>query len=202
MPTGVKGRRPMGSARWVAVAAVVLAVVMGWGRAAVAQQEEEAVAVYRQVSPAVVSLQNAEGSGTGVLIGSDGLILTNAHVVTSPLPFEARVDVVEAGKTREVVFKRVELLGLHPKLDLALVKIDPAEQRVRLPVAQVAKTKAQPGQRVYVIGNPAAGKTILTKSITSGMLSAADREIPDEPGRYYQIDAAINPGNSGGPLCD
>ena len=46
--------------------------------------EEDAVRVYKQLRPSVVSLQNAEGSGTGVLLNADGLILTNAHVVTSP----------------------------------------------------------------------------------------------------------------------
>jgi len=165
-------------------------------------EEEEAVKVYRAVSPAVVSLSNVEGSGTGVIVGADGLILTNAHVVTSPLPFSATVDVMEGGKTREVTFKKVEVVGYHPKLDLALVKVNPAEQHVTLRAATIFKTPGQAGQRVYVIGNPAAGKTVLTKSITSGMLSAADRQIPGEPGSYYQIDAAINPGNSGGPMCD
>jgi putative serine protease PepD len=135
----------MRNMNWVA-ALLVVAILAPAFRATAADAEEEAVTVYRKVSPAVVSLQNAEGSGTGVIIGSDGLILTNAHVVTSPLPFEARVDVPgPGGQSREAVFKKVELIGLHPKLDLALVKIDPAEHHVTLPAAQVARTKAQPG---------------------------------------------------------
>ena len=112
------------------------------------------------------------------------------------------MDVAGGKGRREVRFRKVEVVGFHPKLDLALVRVDLKAEKLTLKPADVSKAKAVPGQRVYVIGNPGVGATVLTKSITSGMVSAADREVAGEPGRYYQVDAAINPGNSGGPLCD
>jgi len=159
--------------------------------------EEDAVRVFRQLRPAVVSLQNAEGSGTGILLNADGLILTNAHVVTSPLPFTVKVD---TGKDTDLTYKKMQILGYHPQLDLALVKIDPKENHAPLMPAYLSHTKAEPGQRVFVIGNPGAGGMILNHTITSGMISGVDREVDGE--KYYQTDAAINPGNSGGPVCD
>ncbi|WP_425397674.1 trypsin-like peptidase domain-containing protein [Aeoliella sp.] len=163
---------------------------------------EEAVEVYQKVHPSVVSLFNVEGNGTGVIIDGSGLILTNAHVVASPLPMHCTVDIVSSsGEVQDTVtFKKVQLVGLHPTKDLAVVRIDPTEHDVNLTVAGVLKSKAMPGQRVYAIGNPAAGGTVLNKTITSGLLSGVDREM--EGVKYYQVDAAINPGNSGGPLVN
>jgi tetratricopeptide (TPR) repeat protein len=165
-------------------------------------EAEESVEVYKKLNPSVVSLSSGEGSGTGILVNSKGAILTNAHVVTSPLPFQVQVDVAGPNNTTETLtFKKVKIIGYHPTLDLALIKIDTKEHRGKaLKPVVLAKEKGSPGQRVYVIGNPAAGGQVLTKSITSGMLSAVDRSI--DGSFYYQIDAAINPGNSGGPVCD
>ncbi len=160
--------------------------------------DDDAVNVYKSLKPSVVSLQNVEGSGTGMLVDSSGLILTNAHVVASPLPFTVKV---QPPTGDEVVFHNVHIVGYHPRLDLALVKIDPAEHRVTLRPAHISKVKAEPGQRIFCIGDPAGGNgMILAKTITSGMVSGVDREVEGE--RYYQTDAAINPGNSGGPVCD
>src|SRR5689334_16123102 len=87
--------------------------------------EDDAVQIFKQVAPRVVSLQNAEGSGTGIILRADGLILTNAHVVSSPLPYSVTIDTpaVNGGKPKPVTFKKVTIVGFHPKLDLALVKI-------------------------------------------------------------------------------
>ena len=113
------------------------------------------------------------GIGSGFIIGKNK-ILTNAHVVSSPLPYVVKVDVQDAagddgtapadkspaGKTRAVTFKHVEVVGYHPRLDLALVRIDPKElkeAKASLRPVTVAKEKGEPGQRVYVIGDPAGG---------------------------------------------
>ena len=165
-----------------------------------ASAQEEAVEVFQTVSPSVVSLQNIEGSGTGVILDKKGLILTNAHVIVSPFPFTCTVEVNKNGRSRQVTFKKVRVLGVHPKRDLALVKIDPQEHNAELVPAALATRKGIPGQRVYAIGNPSAGGQILNKTITTGLLSGVDRELDGV--RYYQVDAAINPGNSGGPLVD
>ena len=174
---------------------LVLAAVPSLARAA----DDDAVKVYRQMKTSVVSLANLEGSGTGILVGSDGLILTNAHVVASPLPFAVKV-LPPTGD--EVTFHAVRIVGYHARLDLALVKIDPAEHPgVPLRPVAIGRAKAEPGQRVFVIGDPAGGGgMVLAKTITSGMISGVDRVVDGE--RYYQTDAAINPGNSGGPMCD
>lgn len=164
--------------------------------------EEDSVRVYKLLSPSVVSITSAEGSGTGILVNSKGTIITNAHVITSPLPIKVHVDVLGPGdKTQSLTYKNVKIVGYHPTFDLALIKVDPQENRgTGLKPVVLARQKASPGQSVFVIGNPAAGGQVLNKSITSGILSAVDRTI--EGAAYYQIDAAINPGNSGGPICD
>ena len=169
--------------------------------AGICAQEEEAVRVYRDVQGCVVALENMEGSGTGIVLDTTGLILTNAHVVASPLPYECKVDLRRASQSQTVTFKNVKILGVHPQQDLALVRIDPQEHKGVLQPAELARTKAAPGQRVYAIGNPSGGGgVVLSKTITDGIVSGVDRVIDGVS--YYQIDAPINAGNSGGPLCD
>jgi Tfp pilus assembly protein PilF len=168
--------------------------------AALLAQAEEAEKVYAAVSPSVVSLENVEGGGTGFFIDDKGLILTNAHVVASPLPFQVKAEVLKGKEKQSLVFKRVEIVGVHPKYDLALARVDPKEHGVKLPPVKLAKVKPGPGRRVYAIGNPAAGGAILSKTITEGMLSAVDRVVDGLA--YHQISAPVNPGNSGGPVCD
>ena len=168
-----------------------------------AEQEEEAVRIYRQLRPSVVSISNAEGSGTGIILRPDGLILTNAQVVSSPLPYTVTVETGPADNTRRVTYAHVDVVGYHPTSDLALIRINPQEpkgQRVPLIPVTLSGLKGQPGQRVYVIGDPAGGGMVLTKTITSGMLSGVDRQVEGQS--FYQVDAAINPGNSGGPIVD
>ncbi len=179
---------PFITAMMVLVAAVTVAA------------KEPAELVYEKVHPAVVSLRNAEGSGTGILLDRNGLILTNAHVVMSPLRFEAKIDLRLNGTLKTETFKKVTIVGLHPGYDLALIKIDPNEHRGVLTTATLAKELPKPGKSLYAIGNPGAGDgVILTKTITSGMLSGV-RQMEGQT--FLQVSAAINPGNSGGPLCD
>ena len=163
-------------------------------------EEETAVTVFKRVSPSVVSLECAAGSGTGILLTSKGTILTSAHVVAVPLPFRCRVEVLKNGKPETVLFKRVTVVSIHPKLDLALVMIDPAEHQAALQPAKLHKEKASTGQQVFAIGCPAGAGVQRTKSITAGLLSAVDREINGT--LYYQFGAPMDPANSGGPLCD
>lgn len=162
--------------------------------------QSEATRVFRKAGPSVVGLRNVAGNGTGVILTTDGLILTNAHVVDSPFPYKCLADVVREGELHNVTFNQVKLLGRHPKLDLALVRINPDEHRGQLVPAVFTRTKAVPGEQIYAIGNPSAGGEILNKTITSGLISGVDRKHEDT--RYYQVDAAINPGNSGGPVVN
>jgi S1-C subfamily serine protease len=145
-------------------------------------QEQGVVQVYRQVSPAVVSVRQRAGAGSGVLIREDGVILTNAHVVGT-----ARAVQVDLADGRSV---QGEVLGRDPSIDIAVLRIRP-------PLGDPARL--EPGQAAIAIGNPFG----LDRTVTSGVVSAVNREIPGlGMDGLIQTDAAINPGNSGGPLLD
>jgi serine protease Do len=151
--------------------------------------EQAVIEVTRRVSPAVVSIYSRAGSGTGVLIRQDGVVLTNAHVV-------GNMNQVTVGlATGEERVGRV--LGRDPDMDIAVVQIPAPDP---LPVAPLGDSDLlQPGQAAIAIGNPAG----LERTVTTGVVSAVDRMLP-RPGmeEMIQTDAAINPGNSGGPLLD
>ena len=166
-----------------------------------AAEEEEAVVVFDRVSPSIVGIESVASSGTGVLLDSKGTILTNAHVVALQLPLKCLIDVKQGAKFETRTFQKVVVIGIHPKLDLALIKIDPTENPGVLTPASINKVPPKTGQRVYAIGNPGArGRVKLTKTVTNGILGGVDRVIEDVT--YLQFSAPINPGNSGGPLCD
>ncbi len=151
-------------------------------------QEQGVVQVYRQVSPAVVSVRQRAGAGSGVLIREDGVILTNAHVVGT-----ARAVQVDLADGRSV---QGEVLGRDPSIDIAVLRIAGRN----LPVAPIGDSdRLEPGQAAIAIGNPFG----LDRTVTSGVVSAVNREIPGlGMDGLIQTDAAINPGNSGGPLLD
>lgn len=160
------------------------------GAALVPNAPEQAIIdVTRRISPAVVSIYSRGGSGSGVIIRADGVILTNAHVVGNM----TQVNVGLA--TGEERVGRV--LGRDPDMDIAVVQIEAPDP---LPVAPLGDSDLlQPGQAAIAIGNPAG----LERTVTTGVVSAVDRMLP-QPGmdEMIQTDAAINPGNSGGPLLD
>ncbi len=185
---------------------MTLAALSLAGRPAPARADdppEEAETVFEKLKPSTVSISNAEGSGTGILVDDAGLILTCAHVVTSPMAYQVKLDVGTADEPKDVVYKHVTIVGFHPERDLALIRIDPGEIKdhpPKLVAAVVSHDKAHSGQRIYAVGDPGAGDKVLTKTITQGIVSGVDREFDDQ--KFYQIDAAVNPGNSGGPVVD
>ncbi len=131
----------------------------------------------------------ATGGGSGVVIGRNGHILTNNHVVKEA----SRIDVkLQDGRSYEA-----ELVGSDPATDLAVLKIKANSLR---PADFASSDEARVGQWVIAIGSPFG----LDYTVTTGVLSAKGRggiganEIED----YLQTDASINPGNSGGPLVD
>ncbi|HEX2095093.1 MAG TPA: trypsin-like peptidase domain-containing protein [Longimicrobiaceae bacterium] len=153
--------------------------------------EQVVVRVARQVSPAVVSITSAAGSGSGVIVRREGIIVTNAHVVGGSR-------VVEVGlATGRPVEGRV--LGRDPTVDLAVVQI-PTQSIRDVPVAPVGDSdRLVVGQSAIAIGNPLG----LERTVTTGVISAVNRSPREiELGGLIQTDAAINPGNSGGPLLD
>ena len=96
---------------------------------------------------------------------------------------------------------RGRLVGAYPAKDLAVLAIDAPASRLQ-PIALGSATDLQVGQMALAIGNPFG----LDQTLTTGVVSALDREMASVPGRVIrnmiQTDAAINPGNSGGPLLD
>jgi serine protease Do len=158
-------------------------------------EEANVVRIARQVSPAVVSVSQQEGgSGSGVIVRPDGVILTNAHVVG--MSRMVRVGLADG--------RRVEgrVVGRDPTLDVAVVRIDAPNA----PVAPIGDSdRLEVGQTAIAIGNPLG----LERTVTTGVISAVNRsprgvavDGPIQLDGLIQTDAAISPGNSGGPLLD
>ncbi len=138
--------------------------------------------------------EQSQGAGSGVIVNSDGYILTNNHVVQDA--DENGIEVVLSDTRR---FK-AKLVGTDPLTDIGVIKIDINN----LPVAMLGNSdELQVGQWTIAIGNPLA----LTSTVTAGIVSYLGRNIQiigDNYGveNFIQTDAAINPGNSGGALIN
>ncbi|MEO8124946.1 MAG: Do family serine endopeptidase [Burkholderiales bacterium] len=128
------------------------------------------------------------GQGSGFIVSSDGLILTNAHVVR-----EAKEVIVKLSDRREF---KAKVLGADPVTDVAVLRIDAKD----LPTVRLGDPKQlQVGDPVLAIGSPFG----FEQSATQGIVSAKARSLPgDGAVPFIQTDAAVNPGNSGGPLFD
>jgi WD40 repeat protein len=185
--------------RWRSMVISVLAAALGTCplHAFVA---ENTVEVLETVSPSVVAIESVASSGTGIVLTTSGLVLTNAHVVAAPLRYTCRVEIEENGAKKTVTFRQVKVTRFHTEHDLALIQLDPTEHPGKLVPCQLSAKKALLGQRVYAIGNPSGPGISLPKTITEGLLSGTDRVFAGL--NYYQVGASVHPGNSGGPLCD
>ena len=180
-------------------------------------------ALVRKVSPSVVQvlvtgfkplaekshsepntvLGKQRGVGSGVIIDSEGYIVTNAHVVSS----SRRVQVVLSSLGDEMASPYSGLsslgrtldalvVGVSNELDLALLKVE-AKGLPALPIGKYERL--QHGEIVFTFGSPSG----LRNSVSMGVVSAVARQLdPDSPLVFIQTDAAINPGNSGGPLVN
>ncbi|AWB10613.1 serine protease Do [Thermodesulfobium acidiphilum] len=131
-----------------------------------------------------------EGLGSGVIIKSDGLILTNNHVIANAT--KVKVTLSDGRKFDG------EVIGADPVTDLAVVKVN----ATGLPAAELgSSSNLQLGEWAIAIGNPYG----FSGTVTLGIVSALDRRVQTSAysaGPFIQTDAAINPGNSGGPLVD
>ena len=162
--------------------------------------------IYKKVSPSVVSVisttSEGQGSGSGVIMSSDGYIITNNHVVEGGSAYEVMV----AGETYEA-----DLVGTDPSSDVAVLK---AKDASGLTVMELGDSdNLTIGEWVMTLGSPFG----LEQSVATGIVSATSRsqimdaqesmqsggtgEITIYP-NMIQTDAAINPGNSGGALVD
>lgn len=173
-------------------------------------------ALVAKVSPAVVQIQVAgygavedtnrseaavmtrqSAIGSGVIVDSNGYIMTNAHVVRGARRIRIILPAADAtqleGKERVLDAK---LIGMHDESDLALLKVE----KTGLPMLALSTgRRVRQGQLVLAIGSPEGLENTVTMGVVSSVARQAD---PDKPMIYIQTDAPINPGNSGGPLVD
>ena len=141
------------------------------------------------------------GTGSGVILDSDGFIVTNAHVVKGARHIEVWLNeaLQQNGSLTALAQKKsaiARLIGMDQNTDLAVLKID----RTGLPSLSLADSDSlRQGQIVMAFGSPMA----LENSASIGVISSAERHLSSEdPDIYIQTDAPINPGNSGGALVD
>jgi S1-C subfamily serine protease len=159
---------------------------------------EAVVAVVDAVGPTVVSVRTrraggrrAEGSGSGVILASDGYILTNSHVVHGA--GELEVSLTDGRRLP------ASLTGDDPPSDLAVIRA----AGHGLPSARFGESaRLRVGQLAIAIGNPFGFES----TVSAGVVSALGRSLRSTTGRLIdnviQTDVALNPGNSGGPLVD
>jgi S1-C subfamily serine protease len=156
------------------------------------------VGVVEAVSPAVVHIEvegdrqgrAANGSGSGVIVSPDAIVLTNNHVIDGA----SRIMLTLADGRQF----RARAIGRDQETDLAVLRGETAET---LPPARLADSKrVRPGQIAIAIGNPLGFQS----TVTAGIVSAVGRSLRGSNGRLIgdviQTDASLNPGNSGGPL--
>jgi S1-C subfamily serine protease len=171
--------------------------------------ENANIAIYRQVSPSVVSVANnalvraglfdsqvyevPQGAGSGIVWDRQGHIISNYHVIHEA---DALTVTFPDGKAFDA-----RIVGVAPDYDLAVLQIDAPASRLH-PIQPGTSRNLQVGQNVLAIGNPFG----LDTSLSKGIISALGRSITAMTERkihnVIQTDAAINPGNSGGPLLD
>ena len=175
-------------------------------RGELANFEKATIEIFNRTAPSVAYIftENAvrgffgtseirQGAGSGFLWDGQGHIVTNFHVVQGAQRIQVRLDTGEAIEATYV--------GGSEDYDLAVIRLRNMPAHIQ-PIPVGTSSDLQVGQSVFAIGNPFG----LSRSLTTGVISALDRRLPTASGRevvgVIQTDAAINPGNSGGPLID
>jgi 2-alkenal reductase len=161
--------------------------------------QDRLMTIYQQFSPGVVSIRTTTAQGSGWVYSSDGIIVTNNHVVGTETKVE--VDFASGLKTFG------DVIGTDSYSDLAVIKVDVSASDLH-PLPLGDSDILQVGQTVIAIGNPFG----LSGTMTTGIISALGRSFTTnnqvQGGGYFtnadiiQTDTALNPGNSGGPLLN
>lgn len=141
-----------------------------------------------RIEPSVVQIVTSAGKGSGFVVGEEGWIVTNAHVVSG----FARVSVLTQGDSEAIGV----VIGVDETLDLAVIQVSDGDL---LPLQFADSTAVSVGDDVAAIGFPLGSILGDSASVTKGVVSAKRER---DGLSYLQTDAAINPGNSGGPLID
>lgn len=176
------------------------------------------IAVANKVLPSIVGISveytvntmfggssTAEASGSGIIISEDGYILTNNHVINSSSSnSNSYYQITEANNLKVTLYNDdtkydAKVIGSDSQTDLAVIKIE----KTGLTAAELGDSDSvQVGEFAMAVGNPLG----LQSSISCGIISAKNREVPDSSSntiyRVIQTDAAINSGNSGGALVN
>jgi 2-alkenal reductase len=138
-------------------------------------------------------VQVAQGAGSGFVWDGEGHVVTNFHVIQGADTVYVQLDVGDPIPAR--------VIGGAPDYDIAVVRLRDRPRELR-PLSLGSSKDLIVGQATFAIGNPFG----LTRTLTTGIVSALERHLPTSRGRevrgVIQTDAAINPGNSGGPLLD
>ncbi len=175
-------------------------------RGDLANFEKATIDIFNSASPSVAYIftENAvsgffgsrevrQGAGSGFLWDDKGHVVTNYHVIDGAQRVQVRMN---DGEPIEATY-----VGGTQDYDLAVIRLRNTPANI-LPIPVGSSSDLKVGQAVFAIGNPFG----LSRTLTTGVISALDRRLPTAAGRevvgVIQTDAAINPGNSGGPLID
>lgn len=142
----------------------------------------------------ITTVENSATQGSGIILTSDGYVVTNAHVIGNSKTQYLLQVVTSDGKTYNA-----GVVGYDSRTDIAVLKMDDAKD---LKAATFGNSEnIELGEDIIVVGNP--GGLDYQNSITKGIVSAVDRKMSSTSlVKYIQTDAAINPGNSGGPIVN
>lgn len=142
----------------------------------------------------ITTVENSATQGSGIILTSDGYVVTNAHVIGNSKTTYLLQVVTSDGKSYNA-----GVVGYDSRTDIAVLKMDDAKD---LKAATFGNSEnIELGEDIIVVGNP--GGLDYQNSITKGIVSAVDRKMSSTSlVKYIQTDAAINPGNSGGPIVN
>jgi S1-C subfamily serine protease len=173
------------------------------------EEEQKTIELYKDARPSVVHVtrlsvqrsystmdleQIQEGTGSGFIWDDAGHVVTNFHVVGG-------ADACQVALPADHLTYNATVVGAYPDKDIAVLWIQAPKSKLK-PIQVGRSANLQVGQKTLAIGNPFG----LDQTLSTGIISALDREINSVTGRpikgVIQTNAVINPGNSGGPLLD
>jgi len=147
-----------------------------------------------QLGEAVVQVRTPGGLGSGFILGEEGYLITNFHVIEGETQISVEVYHQTNGQLERKAYKQIRIIAMNKFQDLALLKIDEKDAPKFAKVPLGDSDTLGVGERVFAIGSPLG----LERTVTEGIVSTKTRQLQGE--LYLQTTAQINPGNSGGPL--
>jgi putative serine protease PepD len=185
---------------------LLMAALYGSEGHCLTDEEVNTIEIYRNSAAGVVNITSVlvrhdfffrpfptEGTGSGVIIDKDGIIITNLHVIEDASSLE--VTLADGSKWA------AKVVGKADDIDIAVISIEAPMERLKV-LSMGDSSEVRVGQKVYAIGNPFG----LGQTLTEGVISSVNKRLvlnrKKGPRQVIQTDAAINPGNSGGPLIN